>query len=58
MSFKNQENKNYYNPVRRAILNYEMILPHEKVAVGMSGGKDSISLFTLLDTIAKPIPLK
>lgn len=53
MSFKNQENKNYYNPVRRAILNYEMILPHDKVAVGMSGGKDSISLFTFLDTLSK-----
>ncbi|AQP54358.1 tRNA 2-thiocytidine(32) synthetase TtcA [Vagococcus penaei] len=53
MSFKSKENQIYYNPVRRAILNYEMIQPNEKVAVGLSGGKDSTTLLTLLDTISK-----
>lgn len=53
MSFKSKENQKFYNPIRRAILNYDMIQPNEKIAVGMSGGKDSTFLFEMLDTIAK-----
>ncbi|RSU14401.1 tRNA 2-thiocytidine(32) synthetase TtcA [Vagococcus elongatus] len=34
-------------------MNYGMIAPNEKIAVGMSGGKDSTTLFYLLDTIRK-----
>lgn len=53
MNFSRKENYTYYNPVRRAILNYQMIEPGEKVAVGLSGGKDSTTLFTILDTIRR-----
>lgn len=53
MSFKKTDNQNYYNPIRRGILNYEMILPNERVAIGLSGGKDSTSLLYFLDTIKK-----
>ncbi|MHC5226763.1 tRNA lysidine(34) synthetase [Enterococcus sp. LJL99] len=53
MSFKKKDNQLYYNPIRRAILNHEMIQPGDKVAVGMSGGKDSTSLLYFLDMISK-----
>ncbi|MCB5955707.1 tRNA lysidine(34) synthetase [Enterococcus sp. CWB-B31] len=53
MSFKKKDNSIYYNPIRRAVLNYQMIQPGERVAIGMSGGKDSTSLFYFLDTISK-----
>ncbi|MGY3777196.1 tRNA 2-thiocytidine biosynthesis TtcA family protein [Isobaculum melis] len=53
MSFKKTDNKHYYNPVRNAILNHQMIEPGDKVAIGMSGGKDSSTLLYFLDTISK-----
>lgn len=36
------------SPMRRAINDYNMIKPGDKVAVGVSGGKDSLTLLTLL----------
>ena len=53
MSFKKKDNQFYYNPIRRAILNHGMIQEGEKVAVGMSGGKDSTSLLYFLDKISR-----
>ena len=53
MTFKKKDNQLYYNPIRRAILNHGMIQQGDKVAVGMSGGKDSTSLLYFLDTISK-----
>lgn len=53
MSFKKKDNQNFYNPIRRAILNHQLIKPGEKVAVGMSGGKDSTSLLYFLDQIKR-----
>ena len=53
MGFKKKDNQNYYNPLRRAVLNHQMIEPGDKVAVGMSGGKDSTTLLYLLDRIRR-----
>lgn len=53
MSFKKKDNQRYYNPIRRAILNHGMIQPGDKVAIGMSGGKDSTSLLYFLDMIRR-----
>lgn len=53
MSFVKKDNYRFYNPVRRAILKYDLIKPNEKIAIGMSGGKDSTTLLYLLDTIKK-----
>lgn len=53
MSFKKKDNQLYYNPIRRAILNHGMIRSGDKVAVGMSGGKDSTSLLYFLNMISK-----
>jgi len=43
-----KDNAIFFNPIRRAVLKHEMIASNDKVAVGISGGKDSISLFTFL----------
>lgn len=53
MAFKKKDNQNYYNPLRRAILTHQMIEAGDKVAIGMSGGKDSTTLFVLLDQIRR-----
>lgn len=53
MSFKKKDNQRFYNPIRRAILNHEMIQPGDRVAIGMSGGKDSTSLLYFLDMIRR-----
>lgn len=53
MTFKKKDNADFYNPIRRAVMNYQMIQPGDKVAVGMSGGKDSTSLLTFLDLIRR-----
>ena len=41
------------SPFRRAINDYGMIAPKDKIAVGVSGGKDSLALLTLLRTFQK-----
>lgn len=46
-----KDNQRYYNPIRKAILNYGMIQPGETIAIGLSGGKDSTTLLYLLETI-------
>lgn len=53
MAFKKKDNQTYYNPIRRAILNHQLIEAGDTVAIGMSGGKDSTSLLYFLDTIQK-----
>ena len=42
--------------VRRCIDDYKMIAPGETVAVGVSGGKDSLALLTLLNALRKYHP--
>ncbi|CAM3321352.1 tRNA 2-thiocytidine biosynthesis TtcA family protein [Vagococcus fessus] len=53
MGFKKKDNQNYYTPIRRAILNHGLIEPGDKVAIGMSGGKDSTSLLYFLDRVKR-----
>ncbi|MGL4694676.1 tRNA 2-thiocytidine biosynthesis TtcA family protein [Enterococcus larvae] len=53
MGFKKKDNQLYYNPIRRAVLSHQMIEPGDKVAIGMSGGKDSTSLLYFLDLIRR-----
>ena len=46
------------SPFRRAIENYSMIKDGDKIAVGLSGGKDSVTLMTLLAALKKFYPKK
>ena len=43
---------------RRALADYDMIAPHDKVAVGISGGKDSMTLLAALAALRRfyPVP--
>ncbi len=41
------------SPLRRAINDYNMIEPDDRIAVGVSGGKDSLALLTLLAAFQK-----
>lgn len=45
---------------RRAVDDYRMIEPHDKIAVGVSAGKDSLTLLTALATMRRfyPIPFE
>ncbi len=46
------------SPIRRAIDEYEMISEGDKIAVGLSGGKDSIALLSALAGIRRFYPKK
>lgn len=50
--------KKILGPMRRAIQTYNMIKPNEKIAIGLSGGKDSMALLTAMARYQKfsPIP--
>ena len=41
-------NKTLWRPARKAMHSYNMIVEGDRVAVGISGGKDSLTLFNLL----------
>ncbi|MCG8400842.1 MAG: tRNA 2-thiocytidine(32) synthetase TtcA [Firmicutes bacterium] len=43
--------------VKRAILNYDMLRDGDRVAVGLSGGKDSMALLRLLHLIRREVPV-
>lgn len=51
IKFEKKDNQRFFNPLRDAILKYKMIEPGDKVAIGMSGGKDSTTLLYLLHTM-------
>ena len=52
--------KHFTSPVRSAIDHYNMISLNDKIAVGISGGKDSLALLYALSDIKKyyPIPFE
>ncbi|MCT4607290.1 MAG: tRNA 2-thiocytidine biosynthesis TtcA family protein [Marinisporobacter sp.] len=51
IKFQKKYNKLFLNDIRKAIDDYKMIQPHDQVAVGLSGGKDSIFLLFCLKLI-------
>lgn len=53
MKVTKKDNQRYYNPIQRALLAHQMIQKGDRVAIGMSGGKDSTALFYFLDTLRR-----
>lgn len=58
LEFLKKHSESFAKPMSRAIKKYGMITPNEKVAVGLSGGKDSITLLYLLAWLQKFSHLK
>ncbi len=58
MSEKKRLTKNLFRKVRDANLKYRMIENGDVVAVGISGGKDSLTLFYLLSLLKRYTPLE
>lgn len=50
------DSKWFLTPVKKTILQYRMIEPGDRVAVGLSGGKDSSVLFYTLTILQKHLP--
>lgn len=58
LKLSNSENKRLLKPMRKTILQYNMIEDGDRVAVGLSGGKDSSTLLYLLTLLQKQLPFR
>lgn len=58
LKLSNSENKRLLKPMRKTILEYNMIEDSDRVAVGLSGGKDSSTLLYLLTLLQKQLPFR
>ncbi len=56
--FKARIQKKIFGQVRRAVQDYNMIEDGDRIAVGVSGGKDSITLLVALNNLQKFYPKK
>lgn len=56
LKVKKSDSKLFLTPVKKTILQYGMIEEGDRVAVGLSGGKDSSALFYILTVLQKIIP--
>lgn len=52
----NSDKKRLLTPIKQTILQYKMIEAGDRVAVGLSGGKDSTTLLYILTTLKKQLP--
>lgn len=58
LKISNSENKRLYKPFRKTIMEYNMIEEGDRVAVGLSGGKDSSTLLYLLTLLKQQAPFQ
>lgn len=56
LKLSNSEKKRLLKPMRKTILQYNMIEEGDRVAVGLSGGKDSSTLLYLLTILKEQLP--
>lgn len=56
LKLSNSENKRLFKPFRKTIVDYNMINEGDKIAVGLSGGKDSNTLLYLLTLLKQRLP--
>lgn len=52
------DNKRLLTPVKKAMQQYRMLQPGDRIAVGLSGGKDSSTLFYILRLLQKQLPFE
>ncbi len=52
------DNKKFLTPVKKAMQQYRMLEPRDRIAVGLSGGKDSSTLFYILTLLQRQLPFK
>lgn len=53
---KKTDNKWFLTPVKRAVAEYGMIQEGDRIAVGLSGGKDSSTLFYIMTILQQQLP--
>lgn len=58
MKISNSDNKRFLIPMKNVITEYQMIEGGDKVAIGLSGGKDSTTLLYLLTALQKKMKVK
>ena len=58
LNIKRTDRKWFLTPVKKNIYTYQMIADGDRVAVGVSGGKDSSTLFYILSALQKQMPIK
>ncbi|WP_353893811.1 ATP-binding protein [Proteinivorax hydrogeniformans] len=51
-----KSDKHFLTPTRKWVEEYNLIEPNDKIAVGLSGGKDSSTLFYILTVLKKQFP--
>lgn len=52
------DNKKFLTPVKKAMQKYRMLEAGDRIAVGLSGGKDSSVLFYILTLLQKQLPFE
>ncbi len=58
LRYMKKDNKNLLIPVKRAMQTYNMLEPGDRIAVGLSGGKDSSSLLYILTLLQNRLPFE
>lgn len=58
MHITNSDNKRFLIPMKNVISDYNMIEDGDKIAIGLSGGKDSMTLLYLLTALQKKLKTK
>ncbi len=56
--YKKRDDKKLLIPVKKAMGRYNMLKPGDRIAVGLSGGKDSSALLYMLTLFQKQLPFK
>lgn len=56
LPLSNSERKRLLTPIKKTILQYKMIEEGDRVAVGLSGGKDSSTLLYILTVLREQLP--
>lgn len=58
IEIKKSDNKWFLTPVKKALAEFRMIEDGDRIAVGLSGGKDSSTLFLILSILQKQLPVR